>query len=144
MKDIPIREWSESARKSIVYARDEVINYQHRYFKPEHLLLGLLKVGSFSALRLLREKRIDSMKLEEVLRKFLQKGKKIYAEPDIGMQIEIPLSKNAIRAISLATEEFEKMRDKQLEPKHILLGILKLNYQPIKIILKRVVKTKKK
>lgn len=137
---LSIDKWSEHLKASVVAAHEETVNYQHKYVRPEHLLIGVLEVKDPCVETLLMDQgiHIGKARLQNLIRKTLRPGRMKYPALDIKVQITTPFSKKAIEIFLLAIMESKKHKESKIEPKHLLFAILQSNYRPIKKILKDI------
>ncbi|MBR3594486.1 MAG: ATP-dependent Clp protease ATP-binding subunit [Clostridia bacterium] len=89
----------------------------HTYIGSEHLLLGLLRVGSGTAADLLLSKGISEDKVEALLRREIGEGTPINLTPDY-------FTPKAKRVLETAVSSAKSIGKSYVGTEHILLGIL--------------------
>jgi ATP-dependent Clp protease ATP-binding subunit ClpC len=107
--------YTESARRSLFFARYDSSQLGSLSIEPEHLLLGLL-----------RESRAMSALVPvslERLREQIEKGVVFTAK--VSTSVEIPFSPATKRALEFAAEEANALRHKHIGTEHLLLGLLR-------------------
>jgi len=110
---------SPKAIKIVMFAQEEARRCNCVFVETEHLLLGILREGNSIAAKLLNEK---NMTYESVVEKLEEN----YREKKNLTNLEIQFSPNTRQALELAMEEAEKLNDSQVEPEHLLMGIINL------------------
>jgi len=110
--------YSEKARRVIFFARYEASNYGSRYIETEHLLLGLLREGPL-AKWFPGESNVATAIRSEI-------EKRITLGERISTSVEVPLSADCKKVLTLAGETSERLRHRLVEPEHILIGILRM------------------
>ena len=110
--------YTEKARRVIFFARYEASNYGSPYIETEHLLLGLLREGPL-AKWFPGERNVESAIRSEI-------EKRITRGERISTSVEVPLSADCKKVLTLAGETSERLGHHQVEPEHILIGILQL------------------
>ncbi len=111
--------FTDKARRVLMSARREAMEFGHDYISAEHLLLAITQVSDSMAVLILTNLGVDIMDLRMEIEKGLSRGplRRTYAQ-------EIPLSTSAKRAINNAIDEAKKMGHPSVGTEHILLGIL--------------------
>jgi ketosteroid isomerase-like protein len=111
--------YTQGARRAIFFARYEASSYGSPFIETEHLLLGLLREqrglvtwfgGQGDAAAEIRteiEKRIDPRER-------------------ISTSVEVPLTSECKKVLTLAAESAERLKHKYVEPEHLLIGILRI------------------
>lgn len=139
-----IDKWSEGTRKAMMHGTNTVTTWHHKFLKPEHVLLGVLIIEDGEASSLLKDQGIDPLKLSDLLISSFKMGKRKYAAPAAGTEHHIRYAKNTVKAMTYAKEEYIRKRAREMQPVHILMGLMKLNYPPIKKLMKvSAIKTNK-
>jgi len=111
--------FTERARKSIEYARDEAARLKHDYIGTEHLLLGLIRLGEGLATEILNNIGIDLNELKASVEEMVQ--------PSGGtMQMgQLPLTARAKKTLEVSGNEARALKSKDIDTQHILLALLK-------------------
>lgn len=89
----------------------------HTYVGSEHLLLGLLRIGSGVAFAVLNKNGVDAEKIEELIRKDIGCGTPTKLSPDY-------FTPRAKRVIETAMSGCSSMGKKYVGTEHLLIGIL--------------------
>ena len=66
--------FTDRARKVMALARQEAANFNHEYIGTEHILLGLVKVGSGVAAEVLKNLDIDLKRVRFEVEKLVKTG----------------------------------------------------------------------
>ncbi len=104
---------NEALNKSIVLAEE----FGHTYVGSEHLLLGLLAVGSGVAAAVLNQKGVTKEKVEMLIKKQIGYGTKTNLSPDY-------FTPRAKRVIENAMSGCHNLGKKYVGTEHLLIGIL--------------------
>jgi len=111
--------YTEKARRVIFFARAEASKYGSQYIETEHLLLGLLQEDRALARWFPGESDIESEIRSEI-------EKRITRRERISTSVEIPLTADCKKVLTLAAEMCERLGHRLVEPEHILIGILRV------------------
>lgn len=111
--------YTEKARRVIFFARVEASNYGSRYIETEHLLLGLLRED-----RALAKWFPGQTNVEPEIRSEIEK--RITRGERISTSVEIPLTVECKKVLTLAVETSERLGHRMVETEHILIGILRV------------------
>jgi len=111
--------YTEKARRAIFFARYEASQFGKNYIESEHLLLGLLREDR----GLIALLRIPS---EEGIRKKIEDRLGVNAEKP-ATTVDLPLNPECRRALSYAAEDAEKLGHQNIDTKHLVLGLLRLD-----------------
>ena len=111
--------FTERARRSIEYARDEAARLRHDYIGTEHLLLGLIKLGEGRAIEILANIGIELSELKQSIEDVVQ--------PSGGTMTmgQLPLTARAKKTLEVSGQEARALRSKDIDTEHILLALLK-------------------
>lgn len=109
--------FTERARRVIFFARSEASSFGNPSIEAEFLLLGLLREDKHTALRWLGNGEGELSLREEI-------AKRVYQGPKIPTSIDLPLSDEAKRALSYATEEAAALSHHFIGTEHLFLGLL--------------------
>ena len=60
-------KFSPRVREVITFSREEALRLEHKYIGVEHLLLGLIKEGEGTAIRILEGLNCDIQKLRKLI-----------------------------------------------------------------------------
>ena len=94
----------------------------HTYVGPEHLLLGVLSMGSSLATRVLRNLAVDIDALADTLRENIQRNGGEASSHSIS---RLPLSDKADRVLKVTFLEAKALKTSQVSPEHLILSILR-------------------
>jgi hypothetical protein len=111
--------YTEKARRAIFFGRYEASRYGSPYIETEHLLLGLLRED-----RTLTKWFPGVSNVEPGIRAEIEKG--TTQGKWIPTSVEIPLSEECKKVLFLAAETSERLGHDQIEPEHLLIGILRV------------------
>lgn len=111
--------YTESARRSVFYARYEAGELGARAITPEHLLLGLTRSsqGVLGRLFAAFDASVDQIRSE--LHDRFKAGEKVPPS------VEIPFTTAAGRVLQAASEEADACRHRDVGTEHVLLGLLR-------------------
>ena len=112
-------KFTPRARQVIILARKEADRFNHSYIGTEHLLLGIIKLGSGVAFNVLRSMGIDF----ETVR--LEIEKSVGSGPAMKVAGDVPLTNSAKRVIELSVEESRNLNHTYVGTEHLLLGLIK-------------------
>jgi hypothetical protein len=109
--------FTEQARRTIFFARDEAIRLRSAYIETEHLLLGILREDK----RLQRE--LPKGAPEAIQRRIEELQSPGLSASPTGP--DLPLSHESKRVLAYAAEESETLRHKIINYGHLVLGLLR-------------------
>ena len=109
--------FTEKANEGLNQAINAASQMGHTYVGSEHLLLGLLRIGSGVAASVLNKQGISADKFEELIRTNIGTGTPTKLSPDYFT----PRSK---RVLEVAMQAAGNMGKKYVGTEHILIGIL--------------------
>ena len=112
--------YTESARRTIFFARYEASQFGSQYIETEHLLLGLLRQDKPLATRFL-----GSNKDLGDIRKRIEAWSTM--QERVPTSVDMPLSQECKRALDLSVEESERLNHTHIGTEHLLLGMLRLD-----------------
>lgn len=110
--------FTDRACKLMQLANQEAIGYNREYIAPEHILLGFIKEDSEGA-DVLRKLGIDPSKVRLAVEQLIETGR------EINTMAGQPNTPGTMRVIEYAIEETRNLDHTQVEPVHILLGLLR-------------------
>jgi len=111
--------YTERARRVIFFARYEASQYGSPYIETEHLLLGLLRED-----RAVAKKFLDEVNVEEGIRAEIEKD--LTARERISTSVELPLTSESKKVLTLAAEEADRLGHRHVGTEHLLLGLLRV------------------
>jgi ATP-dependent Clp protease ATP-binding subunit ClpC len=107
--------YTESARRSLFFARDEASQLGAVSIETEHLLLGLVRDGSVLPL-------LTGILLERLRADLESHRLSAEATPT---SVEIPFAGSAKRSLQFAAEEADRLLHDHIGCEHLLLGLLR-------------------
>lgn len=113
-------KFSPRVKDVISYSREEAIRLKHDYIGTEHLLLGLIREGDGTAIKLLKEMGIDMADLRKTV-ELAVKGVSGSRMPINNM----PLTKQAEKVLKITYLEARIFRTDLIGTEHLLLSILR-------------------
>jgi ATP-dependent Clp protease ATP-binding subunit ClpC len=105
--------------KVMQLANEEAHRLNHEYIGTEHLLLGLVKLGSGVADQVLKNLQIEPRKIRTEIEKIVQFG------PDPVMMGKLPQTPRAKKVIEYAILEARNLKHNYVGTKHLLLGLMR-------------------
>src|SRR6266481_4203448 len=111
--------YTERARRVIFFARYEASQYGSPYIETEHLLLGLLREDRALAKWFPGESIVASGIRTEIEGQTTQRER-------ISTSVDLPLTEECKKALTLAAEESERLARRYIETEHLLLGMLRV------------------
>jgi ATP-dependent Clp protease ATP-binding subunit ClpC len=114
-------KFSPRVKDVISYSREEALRLGNDFISVEHILLGIIREGEGSAIRLLSSFNLDlkSIKTE------IELGLKKNAPISIDSAINIPLVKQAEKVLKKSFLEAKLYKSSDIGTQHLLLSILK-------------------
>ena len=120
--------YTEKARRAIFFARYEASQHGLAEIDTRCLQLGILRAAQDMMPRLLASGSEELARLSadtEAL--FTQTGEEIAAAQKVATNVDMPVSQAARRALAYAAEESARLHHKSIDPRHLLLGLLREN-----------------
>ena len=111
--------FTDRARKTMQFANREAQRYKHDFIGTEHVLLGLIEVGSGVAANVLKNLDIDPHTIRVEVKKLIQSG------PEIVTMGKLPQTPRAKKVIEYSMEEARNLNHNYVGSEHILLGLLR-------------------
>ena len=111
--------YTEKARRVVFFARYEASQHGSPYIETEHLLLGLLRED-----RALAKGFPGETNAEEEIRAEIER--QITPSERISTSVEIPLTSEAKKVLTLAADEADGLGHRHVGTEHILLGLLRV------------------
>jgi hypothetical protein len=108
--------FSEKARRAVFFGRYEAGKSGAERMEPEHLLLGLIREEHGLGPELSRDLRLEIRKRVE---------SRMQRAEGISTSVDLPVSPALLRIFARAIEEAEQLRATEVDPGHLLLGILR-------------------
>ena len=114
-------KFSPRVKDVITYSREEALRLGHDYIGTEHLLLGLIRDGENTAIKVLRQLNVDLYEL----RKEIELAVKDKTGKNIANINSLPLTKQAEKVIRVTVLEAKALKSPLVETEHLMLSILK-------------------
>jgi ATP-dependent Clp protease ATP-binding subunit ClpC len=114
-------KFSPRVKDVITYSREEALRLGHDYIGTEHLLLGIIREGEGSAVRLLKALHISLPDLRREIENLTSASVRKTTN-NLG---NIPLVKQAERALKITYLEAKIFKSSVIGTEHLLLSILK-------------------
>ena len=111
--------FTDRARKSMGYSRLEAQSLSHDYIGTEHILLGLIREGSGTAVDVLTNLDVDLRKLGKRVNKRVSRGRTMVT---MG---QLPFTPRAKKVLELAYEESNGLGHNYIGTEHLLLGLIR-------------------
>ena len=109
--------YTEQARQALLASREEALQLRHRVIGPEHMLLGMLKMGDPIIECVLQRRQVALPRLLESLEYVVGRGNRaIISQPAFGQP--------ARNALERAEKAATSMEQQQVGVEHLLLGVL--------------------
>ncbi len=113
--------FSSQVKEIISYSREEALRLGNDFIGTEHLLLGMIREGENTAIKVLRHLNVD---LQE-LRKEVELAVKDKTGKNIANINNLPLTKQAEKVIRVTVLEAKAQKSQTVETEHLMLSILK-------------------
>lgn len=113
-------KFSPRVKDVITYSREEAIRLGHNYIGVEHLLLGIIREGEGTAVRILEGLRVDLGRLRKAVEGSIRTQSNKGAS-----QGNIPLVKQAEKILKITYLEAKIFKSPVIGTEHLLLSILK-------------------
>lgn len=114
-------KFSPRVKDVISFSREEALRLGHEYIGTEHLLLGIIREGEGTAIKILESLGVDIQKLRKEIESTTQTGKAV-KKTNLG---NIPLIKQAEKALKITYLEAKVFKSPTIGTEHLLLAILK-------------------
>ncbi|NDC78016.1 MAG: ATP-dependent Clp protease ATP-binding subunit, partial [Chitinophagia bacterium] len=113
--------FSAQVKEVISYSREEALRLGNDFIGTEHLLLGVIREGDNTAVKILKNMNVD---LQE-LRKEVEMAVKDRTGKNIANINNLPLTKQAEKVIRITVLEAKALKSPTVETEHLMLSILK-------------------
>jgi ATP-dependent Clp protease ATP-binding subunit ClpC len=114
-------KFSPRVKDVITFSREEALRLGHDYIGTEHLLLGIIREGEGSAVKLMKQLNVNLLDLRKEVES-LTSGSIRKSSANLG---NIPLVKQAERALKITYLEAKLFKSAVIGTEHLLLSILK-------------------
>lgn len=109
-------KFSTKMKEIISFSRDEAERLGNDFIGTEHLLLGLIRDGDNTGVRILKSFNVDLQQMQSEIESSIKSNK--------GYQKSMPLNASAEQTINEAVSEAKTLKSKKVEPEHLILSIL--------------------
>jgi len=113
--------FSAQVKEIISFSREEALRLGNDFIGTEHLLLGLIREGDNTALRILKSFNVDVYEL----RKEIELAVKDKTGKNVANINSLPLTKQAEKVIRVTVLEAKALKSATVETEHLMLSILK-------------------
>src|SRR5450432_4651154 len=113
--------FSAQVKEIISFSREEALRLGNDFIGTEHLLLGLIREGDNTAVRILKSFNVDLYEL----RKEVELAVKDKTGKNIANINSLPLTKQAEKVIRITVLEAKANKSPLVESEHLMLSILK-------------------
>src|SRR5216110_769543 len=113
--------FSTQVKEIISFSREEALRLGNDFIGTEHLLLGLIREGDNTAIRILKSFNLDLYEL----RKEIEQAVKDKTGKNIANTNSLPLTKQAEKVIRVTVLEAKALKSTTVETEHLMLSILK-------------------
>ena len=113
--------FSSQVKEIISFSREEALRLGNDFIGTEHLLLGLIREGDNTALKILKSFNVDLYEL----RKEVELAVKDKTGKNIANINSLPLTKQAEKVIRVTVLEAKALKSPTVETEHLMLSILK-------------------
>ncbi len=120
------RKFSTQMKEIISFSREEAERLGIDYIGTEHLLLGLIREGDNTGVRILKSFHVNIKEMQDEIELSLKSNK--------GYQKALPLNDSAEQTIHGAVSQAKTLKRKKVEPEHLILSILNNSSTASKIL----------
>lgn len=113
-------KFSQRVKNVLTFSREEAIRLGNSYIGLEHLLLGIIREGDGMAIQIIKYFGIDIDDIRRIVEASIRNAEKTYKKPE-----NIPLIKQAERALKITYLEAKLFNSELIGTEHLLLAILK-------------------
>ena len=113
--------FSAQVKEIISYSREEALRLGNDFIGTEHLVLGLIRDGENTAIKILKSLNVDLYEL----RKEIEVAVKDKTGKNIANINSLPLTKQAEKVIRITVLEAKAHKSVMVESDHLMLSILK-------------------
>ncbi len=111
--------FTDTVRRALALAREESSKLQHDFVGTEHVLLGLLDLGTDPAILILEQCGGNPAGIRVQVLESIRKGRSTIA------LAELPYTSRAKRALEFTMEAAAELRDAYVGTEHLLLGLIR-------------------
>lgn len=125
--------YSKRLMDVLEYSREEASRLQNSYIGPEHLMLGIIRDGEGKAVQIMHELNIDEWDIKKQIEKEI---KNTIESEETTNQPDITISKTTERVLRMSMLESRLFKKEETGTEHLLLAILKEEFNIAAKILK--------
>ena len=125
--------FSPRVKDVISFSKEEALRLGHEVIGTEHLMLGLLREGEGSAVKMLERLSVD---LKSFRNKLENLSAPNYGNPPAAQKKNLPLTKQAEKALKTTFLEAKLFQSPIIRTAHLLLCILRNEEDPVARLLK--------
>ncbi|MDB6036997.1 MAG: clpA [Verrucomicrobiales bacterium] len=127
-----LSKFNSNALQTLEFARREPPLFGHDFIGTEHVLLGILKLENGLVSKVLRRLGVDREMIKlEIAEVVGSSARPIATAP-------IPFTPRARKALDLAAGEAKKLKQSEIGPEHIFLGLLREGSGVAALVLKKL------
>ncbi|ATL49650.1 Clp protease ClpC [Chitinophaga caeni] len=115
------QNFSPQVKEIITFSREEALRLGNDFIGTEHLLLGIIREGEGTAVKILQALNVDLYEL----RKEVELAIKDKTGKNIGNMNSLPLTRQAEKVIRVTVLEAKALKSPTVETEHLMLSILK-------------------
>jgi len=123
--------FSPRVRDVITYSKEEAMRLGHDYIGTEHLLLGILREGESTAIKILNDLGLDAANIRTKIEGIAAP----YATNVPGTAKNLPLTRQAEKALKTTFLEAKLFQSPVIRTPHLLLCILRNDNDPISSVM---------
>ena len=113
--------FSTQVKEIISYSREEALRLGNDFIGTEHLVLGLIRDGENTAIKVLKSLSVDLYEL----RKEIEMAVKDKTGKNIANINSLPLTKQAEKVIRITVLEAKALKSVTVESEHLMLNLMK-------------------
>ena len=121
--------YTEGARRMLFFARYESSQFGSPAILPEHMLLGLIRGTKGPIVRIFSDAGLPRAQVRAHIEHLLGVHEKIPTS------VEMPFAESTKRLLRYAAEEADALSHTRIRPAHMLLGLLRLDGEPLALYL---------
>jgi len=112
--------YTQSARRTIFFAREEAMQYGSPYIETEYLLLGLLREDPALLSRFALPARLAADIRTQIERQIT------WRERIVATSVEVPLTNECKKILNLAGEEADRLGHRNVGTEHVLVALFRV------------------
>ncbi|MEM9907807.1 MAG: Clp protease N-terminal domain-containing protein [Cyanobacteria bacterium P01_D01_bin.44] len=126
-----LERFTEKSQAVMVQAQDEARSLGHNFVGTEQILLGIMADGENEAASALSNLAVNLEDARQAVKQIIGLGSGF-------TDAQIPFTPRVKRVLDLALEEAKKLGDENIEPKHLLLGIMREGAGVAAVVVKKL------